>query len=303
MERAREERLHNTQNVNVELPVTVKDLLEAGVHFGHKRRRWNPKMKPFIFTERNKIHIIDLRKTIELLQIAYAKVRDVSSKGGKILFVCTKKQGKDGVKQEAERAGVFYMVERWPGGTLTNFDTIRSRVEYMKDLERMKEDGTLDKYPKKEQMKMLKELEKLEKVFGGIKDMTSLPDLIYIVDIVQEDIALKEAKKLGIPVVAIVDTNADPTVVDYPIPGNDDAIRSINLITKVIADAVIEGRQGKDFMVAEKEFEEKEEKVEEVMEEKKMKEEVEEKEEEKKVETKEQEKEDKEKEEQENQEG
>ncbi len=297
MERAREENLHNTPNdspapqeeekketvaaptdaENVEekkeeakeeektaeekapaINVDIKALLEAGVHFGHKRRRWNPKMRQYIFNERQGIHIIDLRKILEMLEKAYEKVRDVAANDGKILFVCTKKQGKDVVKEEAERCGAFYIVERWLGGLLTNFETIKTRIERMKDLERMMEDGRIEQYPKKERVKLEKELEKLRKVLGGIKDMETLPDLIYIVDIVTEDIAVREARKLGIPIVALVDTNGDPDLIDYPIPGNDDAIRSIKLITKTIADAVIEGRQGKDYLVKEKEFEEKE---------------------------------------------
>ncbi len=293
MERAREENLHNTPNVDAsqeeekkataETPepevkaevkdeaveprqevaspsinVDIKALLEAGVHFGHKRRRWNPKMRQYIFTERQGIHIIDLRKTLEMLEKAYNKVREVAANDGKILFVCTKKQGKDVVKEEAERCGAFYIVERWLGGLLTNFETIKTRIERMKDLERMMDDGRIEQYPKKERVKLEKELEKLRKVLGGIKEMDTLPDLLYIVDIVTEDIAVKEARKLGIPIVALVDTNGDPDLIDYPIPGNDDAIRSIKLITKTIADAVIEGKQGKDFLVKEKEFEEKE---------------------------------------------
>ena len=282
MERAREENLHNTPNVDApqdeekkpvestpeekteekpktsSINVDIKALLEAGVHFGHKKRRWNPKMRQYIFTERQGIHIIDLRKTLEMLEKAYDKVREVAANDGKILFVCTKKQGKDVVREEAERCGAFYIVERWLGGLLTNFETIKTRIERMKDLERMMEDGRIEQYPKKERVKLEKELEKLRKVLGGIKDMDTLPDLIYIVDVINEDIAVKEARKLGIPIVALVDTNGDPEIIDYPIPGNDDAIRSIKLITKTIADAVIEGKQGKDFLVKEKEFEGKE---------------------------------------------
>jgi len=257
----KEEKHLNTPNdKGSSLPVSVRDLLEAGVHFGHKRRRWNPKMRSFIFTERQDIHIIDLRKTLEQLEKAYKKVKEIAASGGRILFVCTKKQGKDVVEEEAKRAGVFYVTERWLGGTLTNFDTILSRIDYLRDLERMKEDGTFELLPKKEATKLQKELERLTKILGGIKDMDDLPDLIYIVDTVNEEITLKEAKKLGIPVVALVDTNGDPEVVDVPIPGNDDAIRSIKLITKVIADAVIEGKQGKEFLVKEPEFEEDEQK-------------------------------------------
>ncbi len=255
MERAREEDLRSSQSANYTLPVSIRDLLEAGVHFGHKRRRWNPKMKPYIFTRKNKVDIIDIRKTLVQLQKAYDFVRDVAARDGKILFVCTKKQGKDVVKEEAERAGVYYVVERWPGGLLTNFETILTRIYALEDLEMAEQDGTFDKLPKKEVVLLKKKMEKLQKVLGGIRELRGLPDLIYIVDIVHDEIALREARKLGIPVVGIVDTNGDPTVVDYPIPGNDDAIRSIALITKTIADAVLEGKQGKDHFVTEKEFE------------------------------------------------
>ncbi len=261
MEREREEGRISSPSAEAkqfQLPVTIKDLLEAGVHFGHKKRRWNPKMAKFIFAERQGIHIIDLRKTMEQLEKAYKRVAEVAGSGGSILFVCTKRQGKDIVAEEAQRAGVFYMTERWPGGTLTNFSTIRSRIERMKELERMKEEGDLQRLPKKEAALLEKELQKLQKVFGGIRDMEKLPDLIFIIDIVHEEIAVHEANKLGIPIVALVDTNGDPDKVDLPIPGNDDAIRSIKLITKVIADAVIEGKQGKDYLVKESEFEGKE---------------------------------------------
>lgn len=264
MEKPREEGPRSTPSAEAPspaFPVTLKELLEAGVHFGHKRRRWNPKMARFIFTERQGIHIIDLRKTMEQLQKAYEFVRDVAYKGGKVLFVCTKKQGKDVVREEAERAGAFYVVERWLGGTLTNFETIRSRIEYMKDIERMREDGRFELLPKKEVAKIEKEYAKLVKVFSGIRDMETLPDLLYVVDIVHEDLAVKEARKLGIPVVALVDTNGDPEMVDIPIPGNDDAIRSIRLITRVIADAVIEGRQGKDYLLTQRELGQTQEEV------------------------------------------
>lgn len=259
MERPRGEGQSSSPSVNYTLPVSIKDLLEAGVHFGHKRRRWNPKMKPYIFTSKNKVDIIDIRKTLVQLQKAYNFVRDIAAKGGKILFVCTKKQGKDVVREEAERVGAFYVVERWPGGLLTNFETILTRIYALEDLELAEQNGTLDKLPKKEAVLLRKKMEKLQKVLGGIRELRTLPDLIYIVDTVHDEIALKEAKKLGIPVVAIVDTNADPELVDYPIPGNDDAIRSIKLITKTIADAVLEGKQGKDHLVTEKEFEKGEE--------------------------------------------
>jgi small subunit ribosomal protein S2 len=253
MERAREENLHNTpSDNNIAFPVTLKDLLEAGVQFGHKRRRWNPRMKPFIFTERDGHHIIDIRKTYEKLQEAYNFLKRLSSRGGTVLFVCTKKQGKEIVAEEAKRCGAFYMTERWPGGTLTNFETIRSRINRMKELMQMKETGEIEQYPKKEQLLMLKELEKLQKVFTGIMDMETLPDAVYIVDLVKEDIAFREAKRLEIPVIAIVDTNADPSQVDYPIPGNDDAIRSIALITKTLANAILEGKQGAETTMVDK---------------------------------------------------
>jgi len=258
MEKPREGSLPSTQSANtLELPIDLKDLLEAGVHFGHKRRRWNPKMKPYIFAERQGIHIIDLRKTLEQLKKAYDTLRMIAAEGGRILFVCTKKQGKDIVAEEAKRAGVFYMTERWLGGTLTNFETIRNRIEYMKDLERMVETGQINQLPKKEAAKLQKELEKLGKVLGGIRDMEELPDVMFVVDIINDEIAVKEAIKLNIPIVALVDTNADPEIVDLPIPANDDAIRSIRLITRVMADAVIEGKQGKDYLVKEAEFAEK----------------------------------------------
>ncbi len=256
MENQREESHPSTQSVkSFQLPVTIRDLLEAGVHFGHKKRRWNPKMRPYIFTERQNIHIIDLRKTMEQLEKAYRYVAEVASKGGKILFVCTKKQGKDVVEEQAKRAGVFYVVERWLGGTLTNFETIRQRVEHLKELEEQQATEQWLNRPKKERAKLERKYEKMKRVFDGIKDMETLPDLMYIVDITQEEIALKEAQKLEIPVVALVDTNADPEQVDVPIPGNDDAIRSIKIITRVIADAVIEGKQGKDFLVRQADFE------------------------------------------------
>ena len=256
MENQREESHPSTPSGEaLTLPVTIRDLLEAGVHFGHKRRRWNPKMKPYIFTERQDIHIIDLRKTMEELERAYRYVAQVAARGGKILFVCTKKQGKSVVEEEAKRAGVFYVTERWLGGTLTNFETIRQRVEYLKSLENMMQEEKWQQLPKKERAKLERQYEKMKRVFDGIRDMDTLPDLMYIVDISNEEIALKEARKLGIPVVALVDTNSDPELVDIPIPGNDDAIRSIKIITKVMADAVIEGKQGKDYLVKSSEFE------------------------------------------------
>ncbi len=256
MDYPREEKRPNTPSVD--LPITLRDLLEAGVHFGHKRRRWNPKMRPYIFAEKQGIHIIDIRITLELLKRAYEKMMEVARDGGRILFVCTKRQGKDIVEEEAKRAGVFYITERWLGGLLTNFQTIKKRIEYLKDLERMEQDGRLQLLPKKEAIQLLRQKEKLERVLGGIKDMNKLPDLMYVVDVREEEIAVREARKLGIPVIGLVDTDGDPDSVDYVIPGNDDAIRSIRLITKILADAVIAGKQGKDTLVPEKEFEESE---------------------------------------------
>ncbi len=226
--------------------LSLVTLLEAGVHFGHRRRRWNPKMAPYIYTERNRIHIIDLRKTLEHLERARAFLLDVAARKGYILFVCTKPQGKDAVREEAERAGAFYVVERWPGGLLTNFDVIQTRLQYIRTIERMREDGTFEKLPKKEVVKLMKKYEKLMRIFGGIRDMDRLPDALVVIDMVREKIAVQEARKLSIPVVALVDTDGDPELVDYPIPGNDDAIRSIRLMARLLADAIVEGRQGED---------------------------------------------------------
>jgi small subunit ribosomal protein S2 len=222
--------------------VTMKDLLEAGVHFGHQTRRWNPKMKPYIFTERNGIYIIDLQKTIELLEKAYEYVRDLAAEGGSILFVGTKKQARDAVKEHAERAGMPYVNYRWLGGMLTNFETISRRIDRLVELERMAETGELEFYPKKERMQLEKELEKLQRNLGGIRNMNKLHDAVFIIDTKKEEIAVKEARKLGIPIVAVVDTNCDPDEVDVIIPGNDDAIRSAALFAKTIGDAVIEGK-------------------------------------------------------------
>ncbi|MDD7593624.1 MAG: 30S ribosomal protein S2 [Peptoniphilaceae bacterium] len=224
--------------------VSMKSLLEAGVHFGHQTRRWNPKMKPYIFTERNGIHIIDLSKTVGMIERAYDKVREVAADGGKILFVGTKKQAQDTIEQQAKRANMYYVNQRWLGGMLTNYQTIKKSIERLFALNAMEEDGTFDILPKKEVAQLQHEAERLERFLGGIKEMNGLPDLMYVVDPKKEAIAIAEAKKLGIPVVAILDTNADPDEVDYPIPGNDDAIRSVKLITSIIADAVVEGRQG-----------------------------------------------------------
>ena len=226
--------------------VSMKQLLECGVHFGHQTRRWNPKMKPFIFTERNGIYIIDLQKTVKGLEKAYDFVREVSKSGGSILFVGTKRQAQDPIRDEALKAGQFYINQRWLGGLLTNFTTIRRRVMRMTELQQMEEDGSINKYPKKEIIQLRKEREKLEKYLSGIKDMKDIPDALFIIDPRRETIAVLEAHKLDIPVIAIVDTNCDPDVVDYPIPGNDDAIRAIELVVGLMANAFIEGRQGQD---------------------------------------------------------
>ena len=224
--------------------VSMKQLLEAGVHFGHQTRRWNPKMAQYIFTERNGIYIIDLQKTVKKLEEAYMFIRDVAANGDTVLFVGTKKQAGDSVREEAERAGVHYVNARWLGGMMTNFKTIRRRIERLNQLQKMEEDGTFDRLPKKEVIKLKLEIEKLEKFMGGIKTMNKLPGALFVVDPRKEKIAVSEAKKLGIPVVAIVDTNCDPDEVDYVIPGNDDAIRAVKLIAQTMADAIIEGRQG-----------------------------------------------------------
>ena len=224
--------------------VSMKQLLEAGVHFGHQTRRWNPKMATYIYTERNGIYIIDLQKTVKKLEEAYAFVRQLAESGESILFVGTKKQAQDAIKEEAERVGQFYVNARWLGGMLTNFKTIRQRIQRLEQLRKMQEDGTFDRLPKKEVGKLELEIEKLEKYLGGIKTMNKLPGALFIVDPRKERIAVAEAKKLGIPIVAIVDTNCDPDEIDYVIPGNDDAIRAVKLIASTMADAIIEGRQG-----------------------------------------------------------
>jgi len=220
----------------------MKELLEAGVHFGHQTRRWNPKMKRYIYAGRNGIYIIDLHQTLKLLEEAYAFVRDVAANGGTVLFVGTKKQAQDAVREAAERCGMYYVAERWLGGMLTNYRTIRERIARLAELRRMEEDGSLAQRPKKERTRLLEVKGKLERVLSGIEKMPGLPKALFVVDLRQERIALLEARRLKIPVVAIVDTNCDPEEVDYPIPGNDDAIRAIRLITGKIADAVIEGR-------------------------------------------------------------
>lgn len=222
----------------------MKQLLEAGVHFGHQTRRWNPKMARYIFTERNGIYIIDLQKTVRKVEEAYNFVRDLAASGGTVLFVGTKKQAQEAVKEEAERCGMFYVNQRWLGGTLTNFNTIQKRIRRLQELEQMEEDGTFEVLPKKEVILLRKERERLEKFLGGIKGMKKLPDALFIIDPRKERIAVAEARKLGIPIVAIVDTNCDPDEIDYVIPGNDDAIRAVRLLTSKIADAVLEGTQG-----------------------------------------------------------
>ena len=224
--------------------VSMKQLLEAGVHFGHQTRRWNPKMAPYIYTERNGIYIIDLQKTVKKLDEAYNFVRDVAANGGEVLFVGTKKQAGDSIKEEAERCGMHYVNARWLGGMLTNFKTIQKRIERLAQLRKMEEDGTFELLPKKEVVKLKLEIEKLEKFIGGIKQMKTLPAALFIVDPKKEKIAVSEARKLNIPIVAIVDTNCDPDEVDYVIPGNDDAIRAVKLIAGAMANAVMEGRQG-----------------------------------------------------------
>lgn len=233
--------------------VSMKQLLESGVHFGHQTRRWNPKMKPFIFTERNGIYIIDLQKTVRLIDKAYDYVRDVAADGGTVLFVGTKKQAQDAIQEEAIRSGQYFVNHRWLGGTLTNWNTIQKRIKRLKDIEKMNEDGTYDVLPKKEVMLLEKERERLEKYLGGIKDMKKIPDVLFVVDPRKERIAIKEAQKLNIPIVAMVDTNCDPDEIDVIIPSNDDAIRAVKLITSKMADAIIEGKQGKDEVAKEKE--------------------------------------------------
>ena len=238
--------------------VSIKQLLEAGVHFGHHTRRWNPKMAEYIFTERNGLYIIDLQKTIKKFEEAYSFVRDVSAAGGKLLFVGTKKQAADAIREEAERCGMFYVNVRWLGGMLTNYKTIKTSIDRLRSLEKMQEDGTFDMLPKKEVASLQKEMFNLERNLGGIKDMGGLPSAVFIVDPRKEHNAVLEAKKLGIPVVAIVDTNCDPDDADYVIPGNDDAIRAIRLYASVLADAVIEGRQGEQLTEADAEAKEEE---------------------------------------------
>lgn len=226
--------------------ISMKQLLEAGVHFGHQTRRWNPKMKPYIFTERNGIYIIDLQKTVKMIDSAYNFVKDTAADGGIVLFVGTKKQAQDAIEEEATRAGQYFVNHRWLGGTLTNWDTIQTRISRLKDIKKMSEDGRFDVLPKKEVSLLTKQREKLEKFLGGIEDMPRIPDVMFIVDPHKEQIAVKEAQKLNIPIVAMVDTNTDPDDIDVIIPSNDDAIRAVRLITSKMADAVVEGNQGAD---------------------------------------------------------
>ena len=222
--------------------VTLRQLLEAGVHFGHQTSRWNPRMRPYIFTARNGIHIIDLEQTQKQLDVACEYLRDIVGSGQKVLFVGTKKQAQDVVREESERAGTFFVNQRWLGGTLTNFATIQKRISRLRELEGMRQQGTFDLLPKKEVARLTDELEKLEKFLGGIKDMHRLPDAIFIVDPKKERIAVAEARKLHIPIIAVIDTNCDPDEIDYAVPGNDDAIRSVRLMVSTIADAIIEGK-------------------------------------------------------------
>lgn len=231
--------------------ISMKQLLEAGVHFGHQTRRWNPKMAPYIFTERNGIYIIDLQKTVKKVEEAYNFVREIAEQGQTILFVGTKKQAQDAVKEEAIKCNMFYVNERWLGGMLTNFQTIQKRINRLRELEKMEAEGVFDVLPKKEVISLRHEMERLQKFLGGIKNMNKMPGALFIIDPRKERIAVAEARKLGLPIVAIVDTNCDPDEVDYVIPGNDDAIRAVKLLTAKMADAVMEGRQGEQNDVAE----------------------------------------------------
>ena len=239
--------------------ISMKQLLEAGVHFGHQTRRWNPKMAPYIYTERNGIHIIDLQKSVGMVDDAYNAVKECVAEGGKILFVGTKKQAQDSIKTEAERCGMFYVNQRWLGGMLTNFKTIRSRIDRLKKIKKMEEDRTFEVLPKKEVLELRKEMDKLQKNLGGIEEMNEIPDMIFIVDPKKENICVQEAHTLGIPLVGIADTNSDPEDLEYIIPGNDDAIRAVKLITSAMADAVVEANQGMDAADVEAEEEAAEE--------------------------------------------
>ena len=231
--------------------ISMKQLLEAGVHFGHQTRRWNPKMAPYIFTERNGIYIIDLQKTVKKVEDAYNFVREIAGEGQTMLFVGTKKQAQEAVKEEAERCDMYFVNERWLGGMLTNFQTIQKRINRLRELEGMEEKGLFDVLPKKEVITLRHEMERLQKFLGGIKNMNKLPGALFVIDPRKERIAIAEARKLGIPIVAIVDTNCDPDEIDYIIPGNDDAIRAVKLLTAKIADAIMEGRQGEQMAAAE----------------------------------------------------
>ena len=231
--------------------ISMKQLLEAGVHFGHQTRRWNPKMAPYIYTQRNGIYIIDLQKSVGMVDDAYNAISDIAAQGGTILFVGTKKQAQEAVQSEAERCGMYYVNERWLGGMLTNFKTIQSRIKRLKDIERMSQDGTFDVLPKKEVINIRKEWDRLEKNLGGIKEMTRIPDAIFVVDPKKEHICIQEAHALGITLFGICDTNCDPEELDYVIPGNDDAIRAVKLIVSKMADAIIEGNQGEEALSAE----------------------------------------------------
>ena len=235
--------------------ISMKQLLEAGVHFGHQTRRWNPKMKKYIYTDRNGIYIIDLQKTAKKLDEAYYALQEVAKDGGRVLFVGTKKQAQEAIKEEAERCGMFYVNERWLGGMLTNYKTIQTRIKKLRELEKMEEEGVFEVLPKKEVIKLRALKEKLEKNLNGIKEMPELPGAIFVVDPRKENIAIQEAARLGIPVVGIVDTNCDPDELDYAIPGNDDAIRAVKLITGAMATAIIEGRQGAEEEIVEEEAE------------------------------------------------
>ena len=231
--------------------ISMKQLLEAGVHFGHQTRRWNPKMAPYIFTERNGIYIIDLQKSVGMVDNAYNAISDIAAQGGTVLFVGTKKQAQEAIKSEAERCGMYYVNERWLGGMLTNFKTIQSRIKRLKEIERMSQDGTFDVLPKKEVINLKKEWDRLEKNLGGIKEMQRIPDAIFVVDPKKEHICISEAQTLGITLFGICDTNCDPEELDYVIPGNDDAIRAVKLIVSKMADAIIEGKQGEESISAE----------------------------------------------------
>ncbi|MFH1085409.1 MAG: 30S ribosomal protein S2 [Chloroflexota bacterium] len=231
--------------------VSMKQLLEAGVHFGHRSRRWNPKMRPYIFTERNHIHILDLQQTIKALQKAYDTVRDIAAEGGTVVFVGTKRQAQENMQAQAVRCGMPFVIQRWLGGTLTNFRTIRSRIDYMEDLERQRDEGLIERLPKQEAMRNLRELAKLQRVLGGLRNLKRLPDALFVCDVAQEEIAIKEANRLEIPVIAMVDTNCDPGPIDLLIPSNDDAIRAILLVSSVIADGVIEGQQMRGVVMEE----------------------------------------------------